>query len=169
MSTIETLRSRFRQYRDMGRAAIEQVSDQDIQWTPDAESNSIAIIVKHIHGNARSRFTDFLTTDGEKPDRHRDNEFIPGTTSKSEVLDGWDAAWSLVFGALDPLTDADLTREVAIRSEKHTVLDAILRQLAHYAYHIGQIVYIAKHRSDSNWRTLSIAKGRSEEYVVKQR
>jgi hypothetical protein len=165
-STIELIRSRLRQYRDLGRAAIDQLDDKELHWSPDPDSNSISIIIQHMAGNARSRFTDFLTTDGEKPDRDRDSEFIEKTVGRDNVLALWDRGWFAVFSALDPLTDEDLSRTVTIRNEEHSVLDAALRQLAHYAYHIGQIVYLAKMIKQEDWRTLSIPRGQSAKYLA---
>lgn len=123
--------------------------------------NSIALIVKHMAGNMRSRWTDFLTTDGEKPDRHRDTEFENPPATRAAVLEAWEQGWALVFGALEPLTDADLTRTITIRGEPHSVMQAVNRQIAHYALHIGQIVFLAKHLQASNWQSLSLPRGQS--------
>jgi hypothetical protein len=165
-STIELCRARLRQYRDLGRTAINQLDEKELHWTPDPDSNSVAIIVQHIAGNARSRFTDFLTTDGEKADRNRDGEFLEKKLSKADVLVLWDQAWTTVFAALDPLADEDLSLSVTIRTEPHSVLDAVLRQLAHYAYHIGQIVYLAKMIKQEDWKTLSIPRGESAKWLA---
>ena len=152
----------LRGHKRLADGAIAQLSDEQFFALPDAESNSVAIIVKHMAGNMRSRFTDFLTTDGEKPDRNRDQEFIiAADATRAEILDAWEKNWHLVFDALNALSGHDLTREVTIRSEPHTVLQAINRQVAHYAYHIGQIVFLAKHWKGSEWKSLSIPKGRS--------
>src|SRR5579885_2332171 len=136
-------------YKKLGERAMAQVSDEALLATPDPESNSIAIIVKHLAGNMRSRFTDFLTSDGEKPDRKRDTEFEAPPKTRAELMALWEAGWDCVFQALTPLTEADLTRTVQIRSEPHSVMQAINRQVAHYSYHIGQIVYLAKHYAGS--------------------
>ena len=131
----------------------------------DPESNSIAVIVKHITGNMRSRFTDFLTTDGEKPDRHRDQEFeLTPATTRTEVMRWWDNGWAIVLSAIDSLKPEDVMRTVTIRNEPHTVLQAINRQIAHYALHIGQIVFLAKHLRSGEWKTLSIARGKSKDF-----
>ena len=157
----EAFRS-LRGHKRLADGAIAQLSDEEFFALPDVESNSVAIIVKHMAGNMRSRFTDFLTTDGEKPDRNRDKEFVIAVdATRAEILDAWEKNWHLVFDALNALSGDDLTREVTIRSEPHTVLQAINRQVAHYAYHIGQIVFLAKHWKGSEWKTLSIPKGRS--------
>ncbi|MCA1815975.1 MAG: DUF1572 domain-containing protein, partial [Acidobacteria bacterium] len=136
----------LRNYKRLGERAIAQLSDEELFRTLDPEMNSVALNVKHIAGNMRSRWTDFLTSDGEKPDRERDSEFVidEGTT-REDVMRWWEEGWRVTFAALEPLQPADVTREVAIRNEPHTVLMAINRQLAHYAYHVGQIVFLAKH------------------------
>lgn len=149
---------RFEQLRTLGTKTLAQLDDEQIHWLPDPESNSIAIIVQHLYGNMLSRFTDFLTTDGEKQDRNRDSEFIEQRLSLVELQKRWDAGWDCVLAAIRPLTIADLDREVFIRSESHTVMEAILLQLSHYAYHVGQIVYIGKHLKGVEWNTLSIPK-----------
>jgi hypothetical protein len=144
---------------------MAQLDNADLFSLIDNESNSVAIIVKHIAGNARSRFTDFLTSDGEKPDRFRDREFeVPATTTREEVMRWWEEGWSYVFATLDSLKPEDVTRTVTIRNEPHTVLQALNRALAHYAQHVGQIVFLAKHLRSEDWRTLSIARGKSEDY-----
>ena len=133
--------------------------------TLDPESNSVAALVKHLAGNARSRFTDFLTSDGEKPDRFRDQEFVASAkTTREEVMRWWEQAWSHVFSALDSLKPEDVQRIVTIRQEAHTVMQALNRALAHYAQHIGQLVFLAKHLRSSEWQTLSIPRGKSEDY-----
>lgn len=152
----------FREYKKLGERAFAQLSDEDFFRTIDDESNSIAVIIKHIAGNMLSRWTDFLTTDGEKPDRNRDMEFVmlPETT-KDEMLAFWEKGWKCTFAALEPLTPDDLMRTVRIRGEDHTVVQAINRQIAHYANHIGQIVYLAKHFKSSEWQSLSVPKNRT--------
>jgi hypothetical protein len=162
---LEEIKRQFRDHKRMGEAAMAQLEDMDFFVTLDPESNSVAALVKHIAGNARSRFTDFLTSDGEKPDRFRDAEFeVSAKTTREEVLRWWEQAWSHVFSALDALQPEDLQRTVTIRQEHHTVMQALNRALAHYAQHIGQIVFLAKHLSASQWQTLSIPRGKSEDY-----
>lgn len=149
----------------MGDAALAQLNDSDFFTVLDPESNSIATLVKHMAGNARSRFTDFLTTDGEKPDRFRDQEFdISSKTTREEVKGWWEQGWAQVFSTLDSLRPEEIQRTVTIRQEPHTVLQALNRAVAHYALHIGQIIFLAKHLRGSNWKTLSIARGKSEDY-----
>jgi len=162
---LEEVRRQLEGYKRLGEGALNQLRNEDFFVTIDKESNSIAVIVKHITGNMRSRFTDFLTTDGEKPDRQRDREFeLTPETTRAEVMDWWDKNWPIVFSALDSLKPEDLMRTVTIRNEPHTVLQAINRQLAHYALHIGQIVFLAKHLRSSEWKTLSIARGKSQDF-----
>ena len=157
----EAFRS-LRGHKRLADGAIAQLSDEEFFALPDAESNSVAIVVKHMTGNMRSRFTDFLTSDGEKSDRNRDQEFIiAADATRIEILDAWEKNWQVVFDALGALSGDDLTREVTIRGEPHTVLRAINRQVAHYAYHVGQIVFLAKHWKGSEWKTLSVPKGQS--------
>ncbi len=150
----------LRQYKSLAERAIAQVTDAQLTQTLDPESNSIATIVKHMAGNMRSRWTDFLTTDGEKPDRQRDSEFETPPATRAEVMYMWEAGWQYVFRALEPLTDADLNRTVTIRAEPHSVMQAINRQVAHYAQHIGQIVFLAKHFQSADWKSLSIPRKR---------
>jgi hypothetical protein len=162
---LEEIRRQLRGHKRMGETAIAQLDDADLFTLIDSESNSVAILVRHIAGNARSRFTDFLTSDGEKPDRFRDGEFeISATTTRDEVMRWWEEGWSYVFSAVDSLSPEDLTRTVTIRQQPHTVLQALNRALAHYAQHIGQIVFLAKHLRAGEWNTLSIPRGKSEEY-----
>jgi uncharacterized damage-inducible protein DinB len=159
----------FRHYKNLAERAMAQAPDEALTATLDAESNSIAIIVKHMYGNMRSRWTDFLTTDGEKPDRNRDTEFESPATSRAQLLVQWEAGWKYVFDALASLTDADLSRTVLIRSEPHSVTQAINRQLAHYSYHIGQIVFLSKHFASTSWTTLTVPRGKSAEATAKIR
>jgi Protein of unknown function (DUF1572) len=154
----------LRYYKKLGERAIAQVSDDALTVTLDAESNSIAIIVKHLAGNMQSRWSDFLTSDGEKPGRNRDAEFESPPRTRAEILQLWEASWKIVFDALAPLTDADLGRTILIRGERHSVMQAIHRQVAHYAYHIGQIVYLAKHCASGQWKSLTIPRGKSADY-----
>src|SRR5579864_8067259 len=154
----------FRGTKRLGEGAMNQLRDEDFFVTLDPEANSIAIIVKHLAGNMRSRFTDFLTTDGEKPDRKRDQEFIiDANTTREDVLRWWEAGWKHVFDAVAQLKPDDLGRTVTIRGEPHTVMQAIMRQFGHYAYHCGQIVFLAKHFRSSEWNTLSIPRNKSAE------
>jgi hypothetical protein len=162
---IDEARRQMRGHKRMGEGAMSQLRDEDFFVTLDPESNSVAILVKHLAGNMRSRFTDFLTTDGEKPDRFRDREFeVTGTTTRADVLKWWDEGWACALGAIDELKPEDVMRSVTIRGEPHTVLQAINRQIAHYAAHIGQIVFLAKHLRSSEWKTLTIPRGKSEEF-----
>lgn len=154
----------FAYYKKLGERAIAQVSDEQITQTLDGEANSIATIVKHLAGNMRSRWTDFLTSDGEKPDRNRDSEFEEPPATRAALLKTWEAGWSCLFSALEPLTDADLNRSVTIRGEAHSVMQAINRQLAHYPHHVGQIVLLAKHFAHDHWQSLSVPRRGSAEY-----
>jgi Protein of unknown function (DUF1572) len=150
----------LRTYKKMAERAMAQVSDEQLFAVLDGEMNSIGLIVKHMVGNMRSRWTDFLTTDGEKLDRHRDSEFVEPPPTRAAIIAAWDEGWALVFAAIEPLTEADLARTVTIRGEAHSVMQAINRQIAHYASHIGQIVLLAKHFAGEGWKTLSIPKAR---------
>lgn len=155
----------MRGYKRLGEGAMAQLKDEELFIALDPESNSVAVLIKHLAGNMRSRFTDFLTTDGEKPDRHRDQEFeVTAATTRADVMKWWEDGWERVFAATEALKPEDVLRTVTIRGESHTVLQAINRQLAHYAQHIGQIVFLAKHLRSSEWKTLSIARGQSEDY-----
>jgi uncharacterized damage-inducible protein DinB len=156
----------FRYYKKLGDRAVEQCTDEALFAALDPESNSIAILVKHMAGNMRSRWRDFLTTDGEKADRNRDTEFEAPPKTRGELLALWEAGWSHVFAALEPLTDADLTRTVTIRTEPHSVMQAINRQMAHYAHHVGQIVFLAKHFAGPGWKTLSVPRNKSAEFTA---
>lgn len=162
---LAELGRQLRGHKRMAEAAMAQLEDKDLFTAIDSESNSIAVLVKHIAGNARSRFTDFLTSDGEKPDRFRDREFeLTSDTTRDDVLRWWEEGWSRVFGTLQSLKPEDLARTVTIRQEPHTVMQALNRALAHYAQHIGQIVFLAKHLRSAEWKTLSIPRGKSEDY-----
>jgi hypothetical protein len=156
----------FRYYKRLGERAMEEAPDEGLFAALDAESNSIAIIVKHLHGNLRSRWTNFLATDGEKPDRHRDSEFEAAATTRAEVMAQWEAGWKCLFDTLAQLNEADLARSVVIRSEAHSVMQAINRGLTHTVYHVGQIVYLAKHFSGANWKALTIPRGKSAEFMA---
>ena len=155
---------RFEYYKTLGDRSFLQLSEDQIFWQFNEESNSVAVIVKHIAGNMLSRWTDFLTADGEKPGRKRDEEFVNTFSTKDEVLQYWEAGWKCLFDALNQINDENLHSIIYIRNEAHTVLDAVLRQLAHYPYHIGQIIYIAKMMKDQDWKTLSIARNKSDEF-----
>jgi hypothetical protein len=156
----------FQHYKKLGERAMEQCPDEGLFATLDAESNSIAVIVKHMAGNMRSRWTDFLTSDGEKPDRNRDAEFEDAPQTRAEVMAVWERGWKILSGALAELTDADLGRKVLIRTEPHSVTQAINRQVAHYSYHIGQIVYLARHYAagSGKWTSLTIPRRKSAEF-----
>lgn len=159
----------FHYYKHLAERAIAQVPDETLTRCLDAESNSIALIVKHMAGNMRSRWIDFLVSDGEKPNRHRDTEFEAPPRTRAELLAMWDEGWQCVFDALAPLDDSDLGRTVMIRHEPHSVMQAIQRQIAHYSYHIGQIVFVAKHCAGERWTSLSIPRGKSSEFAARVR
>jgi len=164
---LEEARRQMRGQKHMGEAAMSQLRDEDLFVTLDPEANSGAVLVKHLTGNMRSRFTDFLTSDGEKPDRFRDREFELGpSTTRAEIMKWWEEGWACVFAAIDPLKAEDVMRTVTIRGEPHTVLQAINRQIAHYAQHVGQMVLLAKHLRSKEWKTLSIPRGKSEEFKM---
>lgn len=160
----------FRYYKKLGERAMAQCPDEALFITLDPESNSIAILVKHLAGNMRSRWLDFLTTDGEKPDRNRDTEFETPPTTRVQLTEMWERGWKYVFDALERLTEADLTRTVKIRTEPHSVMQAINRQVAHYAHHVGQILFLAKHLTftkTGKWESLSVPRGKSAEINAK--
>jgi Protein of unknown function (DUF1572) len=162
---LDEVARQFRGYKRVGEGALAQLRPEDFFVTLDPESNSIAMLIKHLAGNMRSRFTDFLTTDGEKPDRFRDQEFIVDTsTGREEVMGWWDQGWTYVFATVEELRPEDIMHTVYIRNEPHTVVQALNRAIAHYAMHIGQIVFLAKHLRSTEWNTLSIPRGKSEEY-----
>jgi hypothetical protein len=163
-SYLDDVRPLFTHYRRLGEAAMAQVSDANLTTTLDPEMNSIAQIVKHMAGNMRSRWTGFPEADGEKPDRHRDTEFEVPPATRAELMAVWDAGWACMFAALDPLTDADLPRETFIRGERHSVLQAINRQIAHYSYHVGQIVFLSKHLQSEKWQSLTVPRGGSASF-----
>jgi hypothetical protein len=164
---IESARKQFMQARTLGEKSMEQVPDDKISWQYNPESNSIATIVKHMAGNMLSRFTDFFTSDGEKPWRNRDGEFENEILTREQLMHRWNEGWNCVFGMLDALTPEDLARIVRIRNEEHSVMEAINRQLTHYAYHVGQIVFISKMVAASHWKSLSIPRQGSEEFNTK--
>jgi len=163
-SYIEDALAIFRQYKLLGERAMQQVTDQQLFASLDDESNSIAIIVKHLTGNMRSRWTGFLTSDGEKATRNRDGEFVDPPATREALMREWEDGWACVFDAIEPLTDADMGRVVTIRGEAHSVMQAINRQLSHYPMHVGQIVLLAKHFAGESWQTLSVARNKSAEF-----
>jgi uncharacterized damage-inducible protein DinB len=163
-SYIEDSLSLFRHYKKLAERAIEQVSDEQLFTALDEEMNSIAIMVKHMAGNMRSRWTDFLTSDGEKPDRNRDSEFVAPPATRDDLMRLWNDGWERIFEALQPLSEADLEREVFIRAEPHSVMQAINRQIAHYSYHCGQIVFLAKHFRGGEWKSLTVPRNKSAEF-----
>ena len=154
----------FRQYKRMTEGAMAQVSEAQLSEALDEESNSIAVIVKHMAGNMRSRWTDFLSSDGEKPDRDRDSEFILPPATREELMKMWEQGWECLFHALTPLTDDDLGRTVTIRGEPHSVMQAINRQVAHYSLHCGQIIFVAKHLAGEKWKAVTVPRNRSAEF-----
>jgi Protein of unknown function (DUF1572) len=166
-SYLEDALPMFRQYKKLGEGAMRQVTDEQLFAVLDSEMNSIAVVVKHMAGNMRSRFRDFLTSDGEKPDRNRDTEFVDPPSSREALMKLWEEGWDYVFSAIEPLTDADLTLTVTIRGEPHSVMQAIQRQMAHYAYHCGQIVLLAKHFQHAEWKSLTVPRGKSAEFNKK--
>jgi hypothetical protein len=164
---LEEARRQFRGHKRLAEGAMTQLRDEDFFVTVDPEANSVAILVKHLAGNMRSRFTDFLTSDGEKPDRFRDREFeLNPATTRADVMKWWEEGWSCVFAAIEALKSEDVMRIVTVRSEPHTVLQAINRQIAHYAQHTGQIVFLSKHLRSTEWKTLSVPRGKSEDYKM---
>lgn len=163
-SYIEDALAIFRQYKQLGERAMAQVRDAELFASLDDESNSIAIIVKHMTGNMRSRWTDFLTTDGEKATRNRDGEFVDPPATREALMTEWEDGWTCVFRAIEALSDVDLGRTVMIRGEAHSVMQAINRQMAHYPQHVGQIVLLAKHYAGERWQTLSVPRNKSAEF-----
>lgn len=161
---LEDALKELRKLKKLADGAAAQVSDGEFFRAIDPEANSIAVIMKHMAGNMRSRWTDFLTTDGEKPDRRRDAEFVAEGEDRRAVEGSWEAGWQTVFAALESLRDVDLMRTVTIRGEPHTIVEAVNRQLAHYAQHTGQIIFLAKHLKSSAWKTLSIPRGQSDAF-----
>jgi Protein of unknown function (DUF1572) len=162
---LDDARSALRAYKKLAEKGMAQLNDEEFFVTIDEESNSVAVVMKHMAGNMFSRWTDFLTSDGEKPNRNRDMEFvIEPQTTKDDVLAYWEGGWACVFEALEPLRPEDCEKKVMIRGEEHTIVQAINRQLMHYSYHIGQIVFLAKHFRSAEWQSLSIPKNRSAEF-----
>lgn len=154
----------FRYYKKLAEKAMAQLTDAQLVEVLDEEANSVAVLVKHMTGNMRSRWTDFLTSDGEKPDRQRDLEFVEPPATREALMAVWEAGWDAMFSALEPLSEEDLRRTVFIRGEAHSVMQAINRQVAHYSYHCGQIVLLAKHLNCSCWKPLTVPRGKSEEF-----
>jgi hypothetical protein len=161
---LETVRANFSNQKRLAEKAIAQLDDGQLYVALAAEDNSIAIIIKHLHGNMRSRWRDFLTTDGEKPDRHRDTEFEAPPSERAALMNLWEEGWQTLFEALDSINSSNLNSTITIRGQAHSVLEAIERQLAHYSHHVGQIVYVAKSFKGDAWQTLSIARGASGQY-----
>jgi hypothetical protein len=161
---LKSAKSEFLRYKSLGEKAMDQLDTDQLFFSGNDESNSIAVIVKHLHGNMLSRWTDFLSTDGEKPWRDRDAEFENTGNDKNEIMRQWEEGWACVFAATDPLTDKQLSTVIYIRNEAHTVMEAINRQLTHYAYHVGQIVFVAKQLKKGTWNTLSIARNKSKDF-----
>ncbi len=159
---LNSVIKRFEYYKTLAEKTFEHLNDEDLFWQYNEESNSIAVIVKHLSGNMLSRWTDFLTSDGEKPGRDRDTEFENDLTNRQELLDIWNVGWDCLFNALNSIKDDDWQKDIYIRGERHSVVDAINRQLAHYPYHVGQIVFIGKMIAGSKWESLSIPKGNSQ-------
>jgi uncharacterized protein DUF1572 len=168
-SYLEDSLAVFRYYKNLGERAIDQVTDEQLFAVLDDEMNSIAIVVKHMAGNMRSRWRDFLTSDGEKPDRNRDSEFEDPPPTREALMKLWAEGWDFIFTALEPLSEAEMSRTVTIRGEPHSVMQAINRQIAHYAYHVGQIVWLAKHLQHGRWKPLSIPRGRSADFNTRVR
>jgi Protein of unknown function (DUF1572) len=163
-SYIQDSLSLFRYYKNLTERAMSQVLDEQLLTVLDPEMNSIAVLVKHMAGNMRSRWTDFLTSDGEKPNRDRDSEFLDPPQTREALMKLWEQGWDYLFSALGPLSDEDLKRTVLIRGEAHSVMQAINRQLAHYVYHCGQIVLLAKHLQSQKWQSLSVPRGKSSSF-----
>ncbi len=168
-SYLEDSLSLFRYYKQLAERAVEQVTEEQLFAVLDPEMNSIAVVMKHMAGNMRSRWTDFLTSDGEKPDRNRDSEFEEPPSTREQLMSMWEAGWNRVFAALEPLSDEDMARTVRIRGEGHSVMQAINRQIAHYAYHVGQVVLLAKHFKGTAWRSLSVPRGQSARFTERVR
>ena len=164
---LDEAHRQMRGHKRLAEGAMAQLKDEELFITLDPESNSIAVVVKHMAGNMRSRWTDFLTTDGDKPDRNRDSEFMEPPSGREALMKLWEQGWNCVFHALEPLTDADLTRTITIRGEAHSVMQAINRQVAHYSLHCGQIIFLAKHLRGAGWKSLSVPRGASGQFNEK--
>jgi Protein of unknown function (DUF1572) len=161
---IDALTKRFVAYKEMAEKAVAQISDAQLHQSLDENTNSVAVMMKHMSGNLLSRFTNFLTSDGEKPNRDRDSEFIDDNADRAAIVRHWESGWQCLFDALSPLTDQDLQRTVTIRGEPHTVIDALLRQLAHHSYHVGQIVQLSRYLAKDQWTVLTIPRGGSKQF-----
>jgi len=161
---LDSAKRQFRMYKQLGEKSMAQMSDEQLNWQANDDTNSVAMIVKHMWGNMMSRWTDFLTTDGEKPWRQRDAEFENDLTGREQIMAKWEEGWQCLFDALDIVTDNDLDKIIYIRNEGHTILEAVNRQISHYCYHVGQIVYVAKVVSSENWQSLSIPRNQSAAY-----
>lgn len=164
MKYLDSAIDELKRYKRLGERAIAQLADADLHWQSNEESNNVATVVKHISGNMLSRWTDFLTTDGEKSNRNRDDEFVDDIRTRENLMSVWERGWKCTFDAIAALTEADLQKMVTIRGEDHSVVQAINRQICHYAYHVGQIVFIAKQRA-ADWKSLTIPKGKSADYM----
>ena len=161
---LQSATRQFTMYKQLAEKAMAQLPEEELNWHANDDSNSVAAIIKHLQGNMLSRWTDFMTTDGEKPSRQRDAEFDNEVVTRATLMARWEEGWQCLFAALSSITDDDLNKIIYIRNEGHTVLEAINRQIAHYSYHVGQIVYISKLRTNQEWNTLSIPRNRSAEY-----
>ncbi|WP_426585305.1 DUF1572 domain-containing protein [Mucilaginibacter sp. R-33] len=161
---LTSVKKQFTYYKSLGEKTFEQLTDEQLYWQYNPESNSIAMIVKHMSGNMISRWTDIFTTDGEKPTRNREAEFTPSTPTRQTITETWEQGWQCLFDTLDKLTADDLGKIIYIRNQGHTVMEAVNRQLAHYPYHVGQIVFLGKMLCNENWHSLSIPRGQSENY-----
>ena len=165
LTYYDEVRRSFRGYKRLADGGLAQLSDEEFFRAPDSESNSVAVVVKHVAGNLRSRWQDFLTTDGEKPDRNRDQEFVLGPEdTRQELMRRWEKGFQIVFDTIESLTAEDFGRTVTIRGDAHTILQAMNRSLMHTAYHVGQILYVGKHLRGAAWTMLSIPKGKSQEF-----
>ena len=161
---LESARKQFTTYKALGEKSLARITDEQLHWSYGEDSNTAAVIVRHMRGNMLSRWTDFLTTDGEKPWRRRDDEFVDDNASRAVVMQRWEEGWQCLFDALAIVTDNDLEKTITIRGEQHTILEAVNRQIAHYSYHVGQIVLIAKMCNNGSWQSLSIPRNGSDAY-----
>lgn len=166
---LESVIKRFKEYKVMGEKTFDQLNDEEMHFQPNEESNSIAVIIQHLHGNMLSRWTNFLTEDGEKQWRKRDDEFELHKFSKEQLIDKWNEGWNVFLDTLESLTANDLSKTITIRSQPLNVVDAINRQMAHYSYHVGQIVYLGRWIRQSEWKSLSIPKNKSNEFNQKMK
>jgi hypothetical protein len=162
---LKIVQERFQSVKGLGDKTIMRLDEEDLHWSLNETSNSIAVIINHLSGNMISRWTDFLTSDGEKPNRNREQEFEDHIFSKQELIETWEKGWNALIVTLSELREEDLLKNIRIRGERHTVIEAIERQMSHYSYHVGQIIYIGKQLKGENWESLSIPKGKSEEFL----